>query len=65
MPTELLHALKPDILVKGSDYTRDTVVGHDVVESYGGKVALVDLVPGFSTTNIVESILRNHGLDPE
>jgi len=39
-------------------------VGRDVVESYGGKVALIDLVPGFSTTSIVESILRGHGRDP-
>jgi D-beta-D-heptose 7-phosphate kinase/D-beta-D-heptose 1-phosphate adenosyltransferase len=65
MPLEVLRALKPDILVKGADYTHDTVVGHNLVESYGGKVALVDLVPGLSTTNIVESILRNHGRDPE
>jgi D-beta-D-heptose 7-phosphate kinase / D-beta-D-heptose 1-phosphate adenosyltransferase len=62
-PLDLLRALKPDILVKGSDYALDDVVGRDVVESYGGKVALVDLVPGFSTTSIVESILRGHGRD--
>ena len=64
-PLELLRVLKPDVLVKGADYTLDTVIGRDVVESYGGKVMLVDLVPGFSTTNIVESILRHHSPDPE
>ena len=63
-PVDLLRALKPDILVKGADYALDDVVGRDVVESYGGKVALIDLVPGFSTTSIVESILRGHGRDP-
>ena len=65
MPFELLRALKSDILAKGSDCTHDTVVGHDLVESYGGRVALIDIVQGISTTNIVESILRNHGPDPE
>ena len=59
-PIELIKKIKPDILVKGSDYTVNKVVGHDVVASYGGKVALVDLVVGFSTTNIVDSILRNY-----
>lgn len=60
-PLELIKSIKPDILVKGSDYTVNKVVGHDVVASYGGQVALVDLVVGFSTTNIVESILKNYG----
>ncbi|MBX7150204.1 D-glycero-beta-D-manno-heptose-7-phosphate kinase [bacterium] len=59
-PLELIKAVKPDILVKGSDYTVEKVIGHDVVEAYGGQVALVDLVNGFSTTNIVESILKNY-----
>lgn len=59
-PLELIKKIKPDILVKGSDYTVKKVVGHDVVASYGGKVELVDLVVGFSTTNIVDSILKNY-----
>lgn len=59
-PIELIKAIKPDILVKGSDYTVDKVVGHDVVAAYGGNVELVDLVVGFSTTNIVDSILKNY-----
>lgn len=60
-PMDLIRRLRPDVLVKGSDYTVDKVVGHDIVESYGGRVALVDLVAGFSTTNVVESILKNYG----
>ncbi len=59
-PLELIRAIKPDILVKGSDYKVEQVVGHEVVAAYGGRVELVDLVPGFSTTNIVEAILKNH-----
>jgi len=65
MPLELLNAVKPDILVKDSDYTRDSVVGYEAVESYGGRVALVDVLPGFPTTYIVDSILRHHGLDSD
>jgi D-beta-D-heptose 7-phosphate kinase/D-beta-D-heptose 1-phosphate adenosyltransferase len=41
-------------LVKGGDYTRDTVVGHELVERDGGEVLLVDLAPGHSTTGLVE-----------
>jgi D-beta-D-heptose 7-phosphate kinase/D-beta-D-heptose 1-phosphate adenosyltransferase len=49
-PERLLQAVRPDVLVKGADYTVETVVGADFVQSYGGKVVLADLVPGFSTT---------------
>ena len=55
-PIELIRMLRPDILVKGGDYKRDTIVGADFVESYGGKVVTVPLVDGFSTTNIVEKM---------
>jgi D-beta-D-heptose 7-phosphate kinase/D-beta-D-heptose 1-phosphate adenosyltransferase len=50
-PLSLIEALQPDRLFKGSDYTRDTVVGAALVESYGGRVELVELMPGVSTTN--------------
>jgi D-beta-D-heptose 7-phosphate kinase/D-beta-D-heptose 1-phosphate adenosyltransferase len=53
-PTDLLRALRPDFLVKGSEYRDGVVVGRDVVESYGGTVALVDMVPGISTSAILE-----------
>jgi D-beta-D-heptose 7-phosphate kinase/D-beta-D-heptose 1-phosphate adenosyltransferase len=46
--------VRPDVLVKGADYTREQVVGREVVEANGGDVILVDLVPGHSTTAIVE-----------
>jgi len=49
-PMELIRAVRPDVLVKGGDYTKATVVGAEFVESYGGRVALVDLVEGKSTT---------------
>ena len=49
-PIELIKAVRPDVLIKGADYTLDTVVGADVVASYGGQVRLADLVDGYSTT---------------
>jgi D-beta-D-heptose 7-phosphate kinase/D-beta-D-heptose 1-phosphate adenosyltransferase len=53
-PIALITALAPDVLVKGGDYTRDTVVGADVVEARGGRVAIIPLVPGYSSTALVE-----------
>jgi D-beta-D-heptose 7-phosphate kinase/D-beta-D-heptose 1-phosphate adenosyltransferase len=53
-PLELIKRVRPAVLVKGADYTRDEVVGREVVEKAGGDVVLVDLVPGHSTTAIVE-----------
>ena len=55
-PLELIEALHPDVLVKGGDYTRATMVGADFVESYGGTVLAIDLIPGHSTTAIVERL---------
>jgi D-beta-D-heptose 7-phosphate kinase/D-beta-D-heptose 1-phosphate adenosyltransferase len=52
-PLNLITALKPDMLVKGGDYTRDTIVGADLVEARGGEVFVVPLVPGQSTTSII------------
>ncbi len=52
-PLELIRALVPDVLVKGADYTPDRVVGAEVVRAAGGEVALLDLLPGRSTTGIV------------
>ena len=53
-PIELIRATRPDVLVKGGDYTTATVVGAEDVQSWGGRVELVPLVEGFSTTRIVE-----------
>jgi len=52
-PLLLIEALIPHVLVKGGDYTRDTVVGADVVEAAGGKVVIVPLLEGRSTTAII------------
>jgi D-beta-D-heptose 7-phosphate kinase/D-beta-D-heptose 1-phosphate adenosyltransferase len=52
-PIKLIRAVKPDVLVKGADYTREQVVGHDVVEKHGGRVELIPLVKGRSTTGII------------
>jgi D-beta-D-heptose 7-phosphate kinase/D-beta-D-heptose 1-phosphate adenosyltransferase len=53
-PLELIGRVKPTVLVKGGDYKADQVVGREVVKAQGGEVIVVDLVPGFSTTRIVE-----------
>ncbi len=53
-PLELIQAIRPDVLVKGADYTIDTVVGADVVQSYGGQVLLASLIPEQSTTRLVQ-----------
>jgi rfaE bifunctional protein nucleotidyltransferase chain/domain len=57
-PLNLISALLPDILVKGSDYLADNIVGADVVKKNGGVVKTIDFVPGYSTTRIVEKIKR-------
>ncbi len=53
-PLDLIKAVKPDILVKGADYTKDRVVGAEVVEAMGGRVELVPLVEGRSTTATIQ-----------
>ncbi len=53
-PRNLIERVRPSALIKGADYTREQVVGHDIVESYGGEVVLVGLLPGHSTTDIVK-----------
>jgi D-beta-D-heptose 7-phosphate kinase/D-beta-D-heptose 1-phosphate adenosyltransferase len=57
-PIKLIDAISPDILVKGADYLEDEVVGGDLVKSRGGRVALVPLVAGRSSTKIVERMRR-------
>ena len=52
-PTDLIRRVRPKLLVKGGDYRREEVVGHELVERDGGEVLLIDPVPGFSTTKIV------------
>jgi rfaE bifunctional protein nucleotidyltransferase chain/domain len=53
-PAELIRAIHPDVLVKGGDYDASSVVGADLVVSTGGRVEIVPLLDGFSTTSILE-----------
>jgi D-beta-D-heptose 7-phosphate kinase/D-beta-D-heptose 1-phosphate adenosyltransferase len=55
-PREIIAALLPDILVKGADWALDSIVGREEVESAGGRVVRVEIVPGRSTTAIVDRI---------
>jgi len=55
-PQKLIAALLPDILVKGGDWPGDQIVGREEVEAAGGRVARVDIVPGYSTTEILKRI---------
>ena len=53
-PIDLIAKVRPSALVKGGDYTREQVVGHEIVEAAGGEVVLVDILPGHSTTSLVD-----------
>lgn len=53
-PLELLETLKPNLLMKGADYSKDQVVGAELVESYGGEIVLLDLKEGYSSTNLIK-----------
>lgn len=55
-PENLLHTLQPDVLVKGGDYTFETIVGAPNVQSYGGEVKIIPFLDGYSTTGIVNRI---------
>jgi D-beta-D-heptose 7-phosphate kinase/D-beta-D-heptose 1-phosphate adenosyltransferase len=61
-PLELIRSLKPNVLVKGGDYSIETVIGHEDVIASGGRVEIVPTVEGFSTTNIVKKL--THGTQP-
>jgi D-beta-D-heptose 7-phosphate kinase/D-beta-D-heptose 1-phosphate adenosyltransferase len=60
-PLSLIQSIRPDVLVKGADYKKEQVVGWDLVESYGGSVALAPLIDGRSTSNVIERILEAYG----
>lgn len=57
-PRELIEAIQPDIVVKGGDYKPEDVVGKDTVERRGGRVVIVPLTEGMSTTGLVEKISK-------
>ncbi len=55
-PFELIDFVQPDVLVKGSDYKAEDIVGYDIVTAKGGKVITIQLVDGFSTTKLIEKM---------
>ena len=59
-PLELIQRLRPDVLVKGGDYSESTIVGASQVRSWGGTVVVVPLTPGQSTTNIIRTLRGEH-----
>lgn len=58
-PLQLIEAIRPDVLVKGADYTRENVVGWEIVESAGGRVALAPLIDGRSTSALIDQIVKD------
>ena len=60
-PLETILALRPDVLVKGADWSEEAIIGASEVKSWGGRVARVQLVPGTSTTTIIERIRERYG----
>ncbi len=58
-PLELVRALQPDVIVKGGDYSPETIVGADVVRARGGRVVVIPLVPDQSTTSIIAKLQRD------
>lgn len=64
-PLRLIEHLRPDILVKGADWSEDRVIGREAVLSWGGRVVLCPLTEGASTTNIVAKVLKVYGAAPD
>ncbi|MEZ0608185.1 D-glycero-beta-D-manno-heptose 1-phosphate adenylyltransferase [Fibrella sp. WM1] len=60
-PLELIEAVRPDVLVKGDDYSVATIVGADFVLGNGGRVETIALVPGYSTTALIGKIVEAYG----
>jgi D-beta-D-heptose 7-phosphate kinase/D-beta-D-heptose 1-phosphate adenosyltransferase len=58
-PLELIKIIKPDVLIKGGDYTLDTMVGSKEVLDNGGRIEIIPIKQGFSTTGIIEKISGN------
>jgi D-beta-D-heptose 7-phosphate kinase/D-beta-D-heptose 1-phosphate adenosyltransferase len=57
-PEKLIAHVRPMIVVKGGDYTPETVVGREIVEGYGGRVEIVPILEGYSTSSIVDKIKK-------
>ena len=61
-PLELIRLVRPDVLVKGSDYLPENIIGFTDVKQNGGEIKTIDLLPGYSTSAIENKILKNHTL---
>jgi D-beta-D-heptose 7-phosphate kinase/D-beta-D-heptose 1-phosphate adenosyltransferase len=59
-PLKLITSLHPNVLVKGGDWTKEEIVGREVVERLGGKVVIIPFVQGVSTSNLIETILKRY-----
>jgi len=59
-PLKLITSLHPDVLVKGGDWTKEQIVGREVVERSGGEVVIIPFVGKASTSNLIETILKRH-----
>lgn len=64
-PLALIKLLEPHVLVKGGDWTEETIIGGDVVKASGGTVIVIPFVEGISTSGIIDRIAKGHGLRPE
>jgi D-beta-D-heptose 7-phosphate kinase/D-beta-D-heptose 1-phosphate adenosyltransferase len=64
-PYHIISVLKPTILVKGGDWTRETTVGRDIVEALGGKVLVIPYVEAMSTTALIDRILTRCSSHPK
>jgi len=60
-PLALIQTIKPDVLIKGADWKETDIIGSDIVKSYGGKVIRIEVVPGISTSQIIQRILKLYG----
>ena len=57
-PLKMINAIRPDILVKGGDYDKNEIVGSKEVLSWGGKIKIVPITPGYSTTKTIKKMKR-------
>jgi rfaE bifunctional protein nucleotidyltransferase chain/domain len=62
-PHEIVIALQPDVLVKGADWAEGTIIGADIVEARGGRVARIPIAEGYSTTRIIDTVRENRIAD--
>jgi len=60
-PLSLITTIQPDVLVKGGDYRAEEIVGNDIVCAKNGKVIVIDLLPDYSTTNMIQKMTLPHG----